>query len=144
MRAWRPHDGPEVTGARFNHRHERPGSGQGIAVGLSVTQPVESATRAYIASNLLCVGDLLLFDLAGGPGQTTVMGGGHAAALAEQVSNTLREIKALAWSCAPRLRLAYPTMSTSSPVRPGQSHPDLSLCLFNREFCFLRLNLLWQ
>ena len=64
-------------------------------MGLSVTQPVESATRAYIASNLLCVGDLLLFDLPGGPGQTTVMGGGHAAALAEQVSNTLRTIKAL-------------------------------------------------
>ena len=94
LRVWRPHDGSEVNGTRFNHRHKRPGSGQGIAVGLSVTQPVESATRAYIASNLLCVGDLLLFDLPGGPGQTTVMGGGHAAALAEQVSNTLREIKA--------------------------------------------------
>ena len=94
IRVWRPEDGSEVNGSRFNHRRDRLGSDQGIAVGLSVTQPVESATRAYVANGLPFVGDILLFDLPDGPGQRTVTGGGHAAALAEQVSNTLREIKA--------------------------------------------------
>ncbi len=38
-------------------------------------------------------------------------------------------------------QFAYQMVFTSHPLRPGQAHPDLFLCLFILEFCFFRLNL---
>jgi len=92
-RTWHPDDGSATRGAPFNIVVDRSGGGGEIAVAVSISQSTEVQTRAYIASRLPKVEALVSFDLPMGPGQQSVAGGGHASALAEQVSNTLRDIK---------------------------------------------------
>lgn len=87
---WRAGDGSEVAASRFSVRDERIGEGAAIAVGISATQPVDAHLRAYVAAALPDVGRIISFDWPDGPGQTSVKGGGHAAALSEQIANTLR------------------------------------------------------
>ena len=88
-----------MTGLRPQDRPSRRSSttlarvGRKIAVAVSVSQATETDTRAYVSAQLPGVGRLVSFVLPAGPGQQNVAGGGHAAALAEQIANELRALK---------------------------------------------------
>lgn len=91
-RVWRADDG--TSGPAFEERSEGTGDGRDVAVLMSAAQDVGSRVRAYMATAGLDVGTVLGFSLPGGPGQQSVAGGGHAAALAEQVANAVLRAKA--------------------------------------------------
>ena len=91
---WRANDGTDAKGLPFDVVEEAVGAGRDIAIAISIAQPAAMQARAYVVSNLTQVGKLVSFSLPTGPGQQAVAGGGHAASLAEHVSNRLRQIKA--------------------------------------------------
>lgn len=92
-RAWRASDGTQSSGAAFTVTEHEVGSGSEIALAISVSQSTEAQTLAYVKAHLPAVGRVVQFSLPAGPGGQTVAGGGHAAALAEQVSNAVRALK---------------------------------------------------
>jgi hypothetical protein len=91
---WRADDGSAAKGARFEIVEEELGAGREIAVSIGISQQTLTQTRAYAVAQLPNVGRIISFALPTGPGQQSVAGGEHAAALAEQISNKLRETKA--------------------------------------------------
>lgn len=93
-RTWRADDGTAAKGARFDVVDEPVGAGREIAIAISVSQPAAAQARAYVRTRLPAVGTLIAFAIPTGPGQQSVTGGAHAAALAEQISNHLRIVKA--------------------------------------------------
>ncbi|WP_316193244.1 MULTISPECIES: SAVED domain-containing protein [unclassified Bradyrhizobium] len=90
-RVWRADDGSEIGAPVFDVAEHVLGDGPEIAVAISVAQSAEAAVRAYCKASLSNVGRLVVFAL--GPSQRVVLGGGHAAALAEAVANHLRAMK---------------------------------------------------
>jgi|SRR5579883_292394 len=90
-RVWRADDGSESGAPAFQIAEHSLGDGPEIAVAISVAQSAEAAARAYCEASLPNVGRLVVFAL--GPSQRGVLGGGHAAALAESVANHLRSLK---------------------------------------------------
>ncbi len=92
-RIWRASDGSEGPGAALTVAERPIGSGGEIALAISVSQSTEAQTMAYVAARLPKVGKILSFSFPAGPGGQAVAGGGHAAALAEQISNTVRALK---------------------------------------------------
>lgn len=92
-RVWRADDGTAAQGARFEVTEDHMGGGKEIAVAVSIAQSVEAQARGYIAEHLPEVGRLVSFTMPGGPGHQNVAGGEHAAALAEQISNSVRAMK---------------------------------------------------
>lgn len=91
-RIWRADDG--ATGSRFRETLTRLETGRDLAVLISAAQDVEPQARSYMSKHHVDVGTMLSFGLDGGPGQSSITGGGHAAALAEQVANAIRRVKA--------------------------------------------------
>jgi len=69
------------------------GSGNHYALAVNLTHKVDTQVKQYIEANSLDVGTWMVFDAPNGPGQQSVRGGQHAARLAEQISNAVREIK---------------------------------------------------
>lgn len=92
-RTWRASDGTQESGSAFTVTTRQVGSGAEIALAISVSQSTEAQTLAYVKARLPAVGKIVQFSLPAGPGGQTVAGGGHAAALAEQVSNAVRALK---------------------------------------------------
>ncbi|MHB8926571.1 MAG: SAVED domain-containing protein [Bacillota bacterium] len=93
-RTWRPGDGLSSQGEQFTIAEENSGPRRQIAVLVSISQSVESQAKRYISSHLPNVGKLLSFSIPFGPGQQTILGGTHSSRLAEQVSNSIRAVKA--------------------------------------------------
>ncbi|WP_141340288.1 SAVED domain-containing protein [Bradyrhizobium sp. USDA 3458] len=123
-RVWRADDGSERGAQTFDVAEHKLGDGPEIAVAISVAQSAEAAARAYCEASLPKVGRLLVFAL--GPSQRVVLGGGHAAALAESVANHLRSTKgnemdvvAHVFAAAPNALLFY----------LGQQHQAISPCI---------------
>lgn len=79
--------------AKFEFEKENVGSGNELAVAINVSQNVTPAVKKYMESNLPQVGALASFNLPGGPGQQSIAGGAHAAMLAEQLSNLIRQLR---------------------------------------------------
>lgn len=92
-RTWRASDGTQKSDSAFTVTERQVGSGPEIALAISVSQSTEAQTSAYVKARLPAVGKIVQFSLPAGPGGQTVAGGGHAAALAEQVSNAVRALK---------------------------------------------------
>jgi hypothetical protein len=92
-KVWRADDGTGTAAPSFVVTEERVGDGPEIAVAISVAQPAEPQARAYVSRELPRVGRILSFSMPRGPGLQTVIGGGHAAALAEQAANFIRRLK---------------------------------------------------
>jgi hypothetical protein len=92
-RVWRADDGSENGAPTFQTTEHKLGDRPEIAVSISVSQSAEAAARAYCAASLPNVGRLINFALPAGPSQRGVLGGGHAAALAESLANHLRLVK---------------------------------------------------
>ncbi|OSJ32555.1 hypothetical protein BSZ19_18565 [Bradyrhizobium japonicum] len=123
-RVWRPDDGSESGAPDFRITEHRLGAGSEIAIAISVAQSAEAAARAYCEASLPNVGRLVIFAL--GPGQRGVLGGGHAAALAESLANHLRALKgndidavAHVFAAAPNALVFY----------LGQQHQAIAPCV---------------
>jgi len=94
IRTWGADDGSAKSGERFDVAEEDLGRGGEIAVAINASQPATEQARTYAAAQLRDVGKLISFTPPTGPGQQSIIGGEHAAALAEQVSNHVRAMKA--------------------------------------------------
>ena len=92
-RTWRAADGSGAKGSKFEIGEEQLARERDIVIAISVSQPTVAQVRAYLDKNLPGVGKLISCAMPTGPGQKNVAGGEHAAALAEQVSNCVREVK---------------------------------------------------
>lgn len=92
-RTWRADDNSAARGGRFEVTTHAIGSGEEIAVAISVSQDAEPQALAYVQAKLPDVGSLVHLSIPGGVGGQTVVGGEHATVLAEQVSNAIRGIK---------------------------------------------------
>lgn len=133
-RVWRADDGSEASTARFSVNQHRIGSGKDIGVAISVAQPVESQARQYISNQLPNLGQLLTFDLPDGTGHQKVAGGGHAAALAEQVASIVRQTKQDDADAVVHIFAAVPN---SLIFYLGQHHQSIAPCIIY-EFDFDR------
>lgn len=121
------------SGPRFVASEEKLGDGSTWRSPWASLNP-SMPSRAYVASNLPNVGKLLSFSLPGGPGQQSVSGGGHSAALAEQVSNQVRALKADAPDAVVHIFAACPN---SLLFFLGQQHQGIAPCVVY-EFDFDR------
>jgi SMODS-associated and fused to various effectors sensor domain len=99
-----------------------------------VSQATETHTRTYVSAQLPGVGRLVSFVLPGGPGQQNVAGGAHAAALAEQIANELRALKATDPDATVHIFAACPN---SILFYLGQQHQGIAPCVVY-EFDFDR------
>ena len=133
-RTWRADDGSGATGSRFEIGEEQLARGHEVAIAISVSQPTVAQVRAYLAAKLPSVGKLISCAMPAGPGQRSVTGGEHAAALAEQVSNRVRVVKEMnpdavihIFAAAPNTLLFY----------LGQHHQAMAPCIVY-EFDFDR------
>lgn len=133
-RIWRADDASAANGARFVVADESLGTGNDIAVAISISQSATAQARAYVAAHLPGVGRLVSFALPGGPGQQSVAGGAHAAVLAEHVSNHLREITAHDPDAVVHIFAACPN---SFLFFLGQHHQGIAPCVVY-EFDFDR------
>jgi len=133
-RTWRPDDGSASKGARFDVIDESLGSGREIAIAISLSQSVGTHARAYVGKQLPGVGTLICFAMPTGPGQQSVAGGEHAAALAEQISNQLRIQKADDPDAMVHIFAACPN---SFLFFLGQHHQGIAPCIVY-EFDFDR------
>jgi hypothetical protein len=133
-RTWRADDSSAANQPRFNITDDVVGPGAEVAVALSVSQPVTAQAQAYVQRHLPTIGRIITFSLPHGPGQQSVAGGGHAAALAEQVSNRLREVKAGDPDAMVHVFAACPN---SLLFYLGQQHQGLAPCIVY-EFDFDR------
>lgn len=133
-RIWRADDGSAAKGARFDIVDEPLGGGRDIAIAISVSQPATAQARVYVAAHLPEVGKLISFAMPTGPGQQNVAGGEHAAALAEQVSNHLRTVKADDPDAVVHIFAACPN---SLLFFLGQHHQGIAPCIVY-EFDFDR------
>lgn len=133
-RTWRADDGSAAKGARFDIVDEPLGAGRDIAIAISVSQPATAQARAYVAACMPEVGKLISFAMPTGPGQQNAAGGEHAAALAEQVSNHLRTVKADDLDAVVHIFAACPN---SLLFFLGQQHQGIAPCVVY-EFDFDR------
>jgi hypothetical protein len=133
-RTWRADDGASAKGPRFDVADEVLGVGREIAIAISVSQPVVAQARAYVTAQLPSVGKLISFAMPTGPGQQSVAGGEHAAALAEQVSNHIRALKADDPDAVVHIFAACPN---SMLFFLGQHHQGIAPCIVY-EFDFDR------
>ena len=92
-RTWRADDGSGANVSRFEIEEEKLARGRDIAIAISVSQPTVAQVRTYLTERVPSVGKFISCAMPTGPGQRSVAGGEHAAALAEQVSNIVRVVK---------------------------------------------------
>ena len=133
-RIWRADDGTAARGARFDVVDESVGAGREIAIAISVSQSAAAQARAYVRAKLPDAGTLISFAMPTGPGQQSVAGGEHAAALAEQISNHLRVVKADDPDAVVHIFAACPN---SILFFLGQQHQGIAPCIVS-EFDFDR------
>lgn len=133
-RTWRADDGSAARGARFDIAVENLGAGRELAIAISVSQPALPQAQAYVAAQLPNVGQVVSFAMPSGPGQQSVIGGEHAAVLAEQVSNYLRTMKAGDPDAVVHIFAACPN---SLLFFLGQHHQGIAPCIVY-EFDFDR------
>jgi hypothetical protein len=119
---------------RCAHTEHVLGDGPEIAVAISVAQSAEAAARAYCSASLPKVGRLVNFALPAGPSQRGVLGGGHAAALAESLANHLRLIKGNKTDTVAHIFAAAPNALV---FYLGQQHQAIAPCVVY-EFDFDR------
>lgn len=125
-RVWRADDATEKGAPQFVMSASKAGTGTEIVVAISIARDVEPDARGYVASRVANVGDLLSFSLPGGPGQQGVLGGAHAAALADQIANMVRSRKGQNVDAVVHLFAAVPN---SVLYFLGQQHQSIAPCV---------------
>lgn len=88
-------------------------------VAVTISQQATAQARAYVSAQLPGVGRLLSCMLPGGPGQQSVAGGEHGAALAEQLSNHLWYFK---------LDFAHFLTAAAESISAGSGFPKQATC----------------
>lgn len=131
-RIWRADDG--TAGASLVEIVMTGGGGRDIAVFLSAAQNVAPQARAYTIKARLNVGKTLEFSFTCGPGQQSIAGGAHGAALADQVANAVRRAKAEDPDAVVHLFASVPN---SILFYLGQQHQAIAPCIVY-EFDFDR------
>lgn len=134
IRTWRADDGSAKSGECFDVAEEDLGRGREIAVAINASQPATEQARTYVMAQLRDLGKLISFTPPTGPGQRSITGGEHAAALAEQVSNHLRAMKAKDPDALIHIFAAAPN---SLLFYLGQLHQGIAPCIVY-EFDFDR------
>ena len=133
-RNWRADDGSAEEGELFIVDEKHIGDGQEIAIAINISQSTVLQTQTYIASQLPKVGTLISYTLPRGPGKQSVSGGEHASVLAEQISNTIRNIKSMKPDAFVHIFAACPN---SFLFYLGQHHQGIAPCIVY-EFDFDR------
>ncbi|MGX1747153.1 MULTISPECIES: SAVED domain-containing protein [unclassified Brevundimonas] len=133
-RTWRADDGTEKEAARLTSTTISIDSGPDIALAIGISQSVDAHARAYVGKELSTVGTLISFAPPAGPGQQTIVGGGHAAALAEQIANEVRALKVDDPDCTVHIFAACPN---SLLFYLGQQYRGIAPCIVY-EFDFDR------
>ena len=133
-RTWRVDDGSGAKGGRFEIEEEQLCMGHDIAIAITVSQPATAQVRSYAEAQLRDAGKLISFAMPTGPGQRSVAGGEHAAALAEQISNHVRAAKADDPDAVVHVFAAAPN---SLVFFLGQHHQAIAPCIVY-EFDFDR------
>jgi hypothetical protein len=132
-RTWRADDAS--SGARLDVAvYDLNEDQRDIAVAIGISQSTEAHSRSYVASRLPNVGKLVSLAFPGGPGQQNVAGGGHAAALAEQIANVVRSLKTTDPDAVVHVFAACPN---SLLFFLGQQHQGIAPCIVY-EFDFDR------
>lgn len=90
-RIWRSDDGSD--GDPLSVIVEDVGDAADLVVGVSLTQQVDQDVQNYISGSGVAVGRFVRASVPDGPGQQSVSGGKHAAALAEQLTRAIRGLK---------------------------------------------------
>ncbi|MEW8693088.1 MAG: SAVED domain-containing protein [Candidatus Thiodiazotropha endolucinida] len=91
VRVWRVDDGTRGSGLKITT--EQLDASPDIAVGISITHLVDKHMHLYIDESLPHIGHLMSAVPATGSGHHSVAGGMHAAELAQQVAQAIREYK---------------------------------------------------
>ena len=125
-RIWRADDGSGSESNHFEITEDQIGEESEIAIGISASQPVTAQIRDYVAVQLPGVGKLISCTLPTGPGQQSVAGGEHAAALAEQISNYIRALKVNDPDAVVHIFAAAPN---SLLFYLGQHHQAIAPCI---------------
>ena len=126
-RIWRADAGAGEAGAMLEVGvHDLGRTGQEIAVAISISQATEPQVRSYVNARLPHVSTLLTFALPAGPGQSTVAGGAHAAALSEQISNVVRAQKISSPDALVHIFAACPNALL---FFLGQQHQSIAPCI---------------
>ena len=133
-KVWCADDGTGDGTPQFSVMQHKMGSGKDIVVAVSVAQPVESQVREYVTRCLPSSGQLLTFSFSDGTGHQKVSGGGHAATLAEQVANIVRQTKQDDLDTMVHIFAAVPN---SLMFYLGQHHQSIAPCIVY-EFDFDR------
>lgn len=133
-RVWKADDALSAQIDRLTLRSESIGTGLEIAVAISISQRTEAQVRAYVAARLPQAGMLVQFEPPSGPGQQVVAGGRHAAMLAEQIANTIRDLKAVSPNSLVHIFAACPNALL---FYLGQQHQSIAPCIVY-EFDFDR------
>lgn len=94
-RHWRANDTDASAAPRFNVTTATLSDGRSIGVAINIARGATPAAAEYITETLPEIGRLASFELPSGTGQQGVTSGAHAAALAGQVSNIVRAMKAV-------------------------------------------------
>lgn len=123
---WRADDPIAADAARFTIEEEVVGDGDEIAIAISVARTATPDAHDYVAAQLPRVGRLITYALPRGTGQSVVAGGGHAAALAEQISNHLRGMKQRPPGALVHIFAAAPN---SLLFFLGQEHQAIAPCI---------------
>lgn len=131
---WRADDSTERGAPTFEMSETKHGGGPEIAVVISIAQSAQAAARAYCGASLPQVGKTIMFELPSGPSQQGVRGGGHAAALAEAISNYLRKSRGYDPSTIAHIFAAAPNAIL---FYLGQQHQAVAPCIVY-EFDFDR------
>ena len=133
-KVWRVDDGTRDGNPQFSVTQHRLGSGKDIVAAISVAQHVETQVRQYVTNFLPSSGQLLTFSFLNGTGHQLVAGGGHAAALAEQIANAIRQAKKNDLDTMVHIFAAVPN---SLMFYLGQQHQSIAPCIVY-EFDFDR------
>jgi len=88
---WRADDGE--TGPLANIHTTIHGDGNDLALAISLTRDASNDVADYVGSEVPTVGRTMVVRAMPEPGQTSVFGGAHAAALADQVADAVRAEK---------------------------------------------------
>lgn len=131
---WRADDGSAGGAPRFGVSEETLGDGRDIAIAISAAQATSAQVRTYVARNLPGVAKLIAFGLPSGPGQQSIAGGEHAAVLADQIANHLRDLKASDPDATVHIFASVPN---SLLFYLGQQHRAIAPCIVY-EFDFDR------
>ena len=90
---WHAEDGSNSGAAHFIIRAVEIGPGPHLAVAISVARSTVENVKNYLLGQRIPVGRLLVFELPDGPNQSGISGGQHAAALSDQVTTAIGNIR---------------------------------------------------